>query len=744
MQRIRMFLQNCRTTTVKLLAGALMAWVGTLPSPVYAVGICPAASITGATPASGTVDARAPFDPSDVTTLLGIGDATDTIAITLSTNDIGAANMGCWSLCETAVHVGVSNSITSVSQNGNVFTITLDRAITPSAATSIDYNGGAGVIYLSSPGNVDANELSTFQDITVHINIQNGVVYAAHGLFSSDIDHDGDTDGDDQTLLVDVLQGNGVFAPGWLNEPLPDTSACDSCLDDLFKNAPGICGCGVGDTDTDGDGTPDCNDLCPNDSSLVTDVDTDSDGVLDCNDNCPDVPNAAQANCNGAGNSGCGSIAFACNVIGDACEVSIDLQDNDNDGTCNIVDECPDDPSKSEVGQCGCGNPDTDSDGDGIADCIDNCLNDVNANQGDCNNDGTGDACEVTSDLQDNDGDGTCNGTDGCVDDAGKTSPGQCGCGIADTDSDGDGTANCNDGCPGDSGKTSAGDCGCGIADTDSDSDGIADCNDNCINTSNADQADCNSDTIGDACEVSSDVKDSDGDGACNGVDGCPNDATNACIAGNDEDGDAIANNNDNCVNIANPDQLDCDGDGTGDACEADVADQDDDNDGTCNGIDNCPDDANINQVDTDGDSVGDACDNCKLDMNADQLDTDGDGVGDACQPSDPPTTQPVDSDEDGISDDEDNCPTTANADQADADGDGVGDVCDNCVDDANADQADANSDGIGDLCEDTGTGMGTAPNPCGVCGEGMSLGMIISLFGWMGFKSQTRRWRVR
>ena len=65
---------------------------------------------------------------------------------------------------------------------------------------------------------------------------------------------------------------------------------------------------------------------------------------------------------------------------------------------------------------------------------------------------------------------------DACPDDPNKSSPGICGCGVADTDTDGDGTADCNDKCPSDKEKTDAGVCGCGFTEADLDADGKPDC----------------------------------------------------------------------------------------------------------------------------------------------------------------------------------------------------------------------------------------------------------------------------
>lgn len=95
---------------------------------------------------------------------------------------------------------------------------------------------------------------------------------------------------------------------------------------------------------------------------------------------------------------------------------------------------------------------------------------------GDIQVDGSG-SCD---DGIDSDQDGTRDECDLCDNDPMKTSPGQCGCAIADTDADDDGTADCIDGCPLDHGKIAPGICGCGTPDTDSDGDETPDCSDSC------------------------------------------------------------------------------------------------------------------------------------------------------------------------------------------------------------------------------------------------------------------------
>ncbi len=146
---------------------------------------------------------------------------------------------------------------------------------------------------------------------------------------------------------------------------------------------------------------------------------------------------------------------------------------NNDDSNNNIpVDSCPDDPSKTEPGICGCGKKDVDTDGDQIPDCMDNCPNDPNKIlPGAC-------GCGVEDKDSDNDSVPDCD--DNCPDDPDKTEPGICGCGKKDVDTDGDNTPDCMDKCPDDPDKTEPGICGCGKKDVDTDGDNTPDCMDKC------------------------------------------------------------------------------------------------------------------------------------------------------------------------------------------------------------------------------------------------------------------------
>ncbi len=160
----------------------------------------------------------------------------------------------------------------------------------------------------------------------------------------------------------------------------------------------------------------------------------------------------------------------------------------------------------------------------------------------------------------------------------------------------------------------------------DADGDGIGNELDNCPNVANGpnagpnNQLDSDNDDVGNACDnctgvANANQADGDGDGVGNSCDLCPT-ISNPGQSGLDSDGDGVPNECDNCPSDSNPNQSeDSDGDGVGDACD------------NCPTVSN----PSQSGLDSDSDEIVDACDNCPGLANADQADCDGDGTGDRC-----------------------------------------------------------------------------------------------------------------
>ena len=146
--------------------------------------------------------------------------------------------------------------------------------------------------------------------------------------------------------------GSGMYNFGPSIPRLTNVAICDNSVPQIFGDYTSVGGncftefcacCGVDDgIDSDGDGVPDCIDQCLGEDDTI---DTDGDGTPDCIDQC----------------------------LGED-----DTVDSDGDGTPDACDNCPNDPEKTEPGNCGCGVVDTtlagDLDCDGDVDAADFAL----------------------------------------------------------------------------------------------------------------------------------------------------------------------------------------------------------------------------------------------------------------------------------------------------------------------------------------------------------------------------------
>lgn len=193
---------------------------------------CPTATINGAEPANGTLDARQPSPMNSPAVKQGIGAAgaagvtAEPIYIQLSPALPGAEN--CFELCETAPdpQLGANDISSVVYQGGGVYRLTLLRPITTGASTTIEYTGnGSFVRYFAHPANVNNDGAAAPTDILTLIDNLNGVLVPALSPYHCDLNRSGVCNPADILTLVDLLNGAGAWDP-WNGTQRPGTAGC--------------------------------------------------------------------------------------------------------------------------------------------------------------------------------------------------------------------------------------------------------------------------------------------------------------------------------------------------------------------------------------------------------------------------------------------------------------------------------------------------------------------------------------
>ncbi|MCU0660756.1 MAG: hypothetical protein MUC50_00335 [Myxococcota bacterium] len=139
------------------------------------------------------------------------------------------------------------------------------------------------------------------------------------------------------------------------------STTTDLCPTDPNKTQPGQCGCGTPDTDSDNDGAANCKDSCPSDPKKTAPGQCGC-GVAEgtCSVTCAD--NASFVDAQGYKCSGW--VGYNCTRAAEdygytaAQEAAILANCKKTCNQCSTTtDLCPNDPSKTEPGVCGCGVP---------------------------------------------------------------------------------------------------------------------------------------------------------------------------------------------------------------------------------------------------------------------------------------------------------------------------------------------------------------------------------------------------
>lgn len=181
---------------------------------------CPVGVIRWIDPPDGVIAAGYPSDPSTCV-------ANGIRAIVVQAPP--GAEAVCWRLCETN-DTGSLNFITNVTEVDGMYTLELDRPITPGACTTLSFTDNNNVTttagFISHPGNVNADATSNGMDVQFLLEILIGVQVAPWGLYSTDVDLSGGMLFPDVLGEIDILDGNGPCLEPWMNTSLPSCKTC--------------------------------------------------------------------------------------------------------------------------------------------------------------------------------------------------------------------------------------------------------------------------------------------------------------------------------------------------------------------------------------------------------------------------------------------------------------------------------------------------------------------------------------
>jgi len=178
---------------------------------------CPAAPVDWLTPPTDSVDARRAHPPGNALHPEGIQ------ALTVSLPP-GAVD-GCFSLCETAVDTSANGILNVVENPPGDYTVKLARPITSNAKTTItytDHHGQTSHLRLAAhPGNVNADQFSTNQDLARLTAALVGTYTLPFGVYSGDIDRSGMITAADLLALIDIWNEPCLDCPPFPN-PIND------------------------------------------------------------------------------------------------------------------------------------------------------------------------------------------------------------------------------------------------------------------------------------------------------------------------------------------------------------------------------------------------------------------------------------------------------------------------------------------------------------------------------------------